>query len=161
MKNNNNNRNLAEFVFVFIRARNDNIEVTMQMYQNQEYLEERIKYTGCPRISGTPTNVVPSYMNIVLKKKNAYFHNLNATTVSYHLPNMQVHLIKQLWSYDFRRKCKSETNFTTFCNCFACSHSITQQKNYKHGPASKFMFEVISWKLFYGNYSCFLLMIGK
>ena len=33
-----------------------------------------------------------------------------------------------------------ETNFTTFCNCFLCGQSTTQQKNYKNGSVWKFTF---------------------
>ena len=40
MKNNNNYEKLVEFVFVFIRARKQNIEVTMQKEQDQEYFQE-------------------------------------------------------------------------------------------------------------------------
>ena len=100
------------------------------------------------------TNDVPSFP--VLKK------DVNATTFSYQLPKTQVHLIRSLWSYDFKRRLRHETNFRTFHNIwlFVYGQSTTQQKVYKNGPASKFTFEVISWKLFYENHSC-LIMMGK
>ena len=34
-------------------------------------------------------------------------------------------------------------------------------KNYYNGSACKFTFELISWKLFYENHSCILLMTGN
>ena len=34
-----------------------------------------------------------------------------------------VHLMKWLRNCDFKRKLQWKSNFTTFCNCFVCSHS--------------------------------------
>ena len=44
--------------------------------------------------------------------------------------------------------------------CIICGIQVELPK-YKHGLVSKFTFEVISWKLFYENNSCLLLVIGK
>ena len=48
------------------------------------------------------------------------------------------------------------TNFTTFCNCFLCGQSITQQKNYKNGSACKFTF-----KVYLANYSLNVKRVKK
>ena len=53
------------------------------------------------------------------------------------------------------------SSVSKFFNGFVFGQSTTQQKNYKNGPASKFMFEVIPWKLFHKNHCCLLLRVGK
>ena len=41
-----------------------------------------------------------------------------------------------------------------FCNCLVWGKSTMQHRSYKNGPASKFMFEVISLKTFsYENHA--------
>ena len=102
-------------------------------------------------------------MNSVFKKSCYILNNSNATTFSYHLPKKKtwVHLMRQSCRYGFKYKSQGETNLTTFfVICFVCGQSTTQQKNYKN-DSTKFTFEVISWKPFYENHICCLLMIYR
>ena len=41
---------------------------------------------------------------------------------------MWIHLMRYLFSYDFKRILQCKTSLTTFCNCFVCGQSTTQQK---------------------------------
>ena len=110
--------------------------------------------TVCPRKKWAPTNVVPSYKFCF--ENGSYIQIIfNATIITYHCQKRVFIWWDSFCSYDFKCALQSDTNFTTFYDCFVCGQSTTQQKQ-KQNKEMVLRVSLHS-KSFKKNHSCFFV----
>ena len=116
-----------------MRARYPCIEVSVNEARSTKFVPQCCHIKGFvffayPSLSGKSRPDELCIQLWILFWRLLFLNNLNVTTFSYHLPKKWDHLTRWCCSYDFKHKLRCETNFTTYCNCFVCGQSITQQK---------------------------------